>query len=148
MKKDILFLKTENLIANSLTGKSQLIGISAHLASKSEHISSAIVMLDTCNVTGYNAYMIKSFAHKGLKDFYETGSKKGIQADHAAKPERMLDRLDASTNPQDMNLPGYRLHPLKGDKQDMWSVWVNGNWRMTFYFEGNDAYLVDYMDYH
>ena len=125
-----------------------MIGISAHLASKSEHISSAIVMLDTCNVTGYNAYMIKSFAHKGLKDFYETGSKKGIQADHAAKLERMLDRLDASTNPQDMNLPGYRLHPLKGDKQDMWSVWVNGNWRMTFYFEGNDAYLVDYRDYH
>ena len=104
--------------------------------------------IDTCNVTGYNTHMIKSFAHKGLKDFYETGSKRGIQAEHASKLERMLDRLDASTSPQDMNLPGYRLHPLKGDKQDMWSVWVNGNWRMTFYFEDQDAYLVDYMDYH
>ena len=105
-------------------------------------------LIDTRNVTGYNAYMIKSFAHKGLKDFYETESPKGIQAEHASKLGRMLDRLDASTTPQDMNLPGYRLHPLKGDKQDMWSVWVNGNWRMTFYFEDQDAYLVDYMDYH
>ena len=104
--------------------------------------------LDTCNVTGYNNDMIKSFAHKGLKDFYETGSKKGIQPDHAPKLARMLDRLDASTSAQDMNLPGYRLHPLKGDKQAMWSVTVNGNWRMTFYFEGQDAFLVDYMDYH
>ena len=63
--------------------------------------------------------MIKSFSHKGLKDFYETGSKKGIQADHASKLGRMLDRLDASTNPQDMNLPGYRLHQLKGDKRKL-----------------------------
>ena len=97
---------------------------------------------------GYNLYMIKSFAHKGLKEFFETGSKKGIQPDHAPKLARMLDRLDASVTPQDMNLPGYRMHPLKGDKQDMWSVTVNGNWRMTFYFEGHDAHLVDYMDYH
>ena len=92
--------------------------------------------------------MIKSFAHKGLKELYETGSKKGIQAEHASKLGRMLDRLDASINAQDMNLPGYRLHSLKGDKQDMWSVTVSGNWRMTFYFEGQDAYLVDYQDYH
>ena len=80
--------------------------------------------------------MIKSFAHKGLREFYESGSKKGIQPEHAPKLGRMLDRLDASISPQDMNLPGYRLHPLKGDKQDMWAVTVNGNWRLTFYFEG------------
>ncbi len=92
--------------------------------------------------------MIKSFAHKGLEEFFETGSKKGIQPDHASKLGRMLDRLDASMNLMDMNVPGYRLYQLKGDKQDMWSVTVNGNWRMTFYFEGQDAYLVDYMDYH
>ena len=76
------------------------------------------------------------------------GSKKGIQPEHAPKLGRMLDRLDASISPQDMNLPGYRLHPLKGDKQDMWAVTVNGNWRLTFYFEGQDAYLLDYQDYH
>lgn len=92
--------------------------------------------------------MIKSFTHKGLKDFFETGSKKGIQSDHATKLARILDRLDASISPKDMDLPGYRLHPLKGDKQDLWSVTVNGNWRITFYFEGQDAYLVDYIDYH
>lgn len=92
--------------------------------------------------------MIKSFVHKVLEDFFKTGSKKGIIPEHAGKLARMLDRLDASISPQDMNLPGYRLHQLKGDKQDMWSVTVNGNWRITFYFEGQDAYLVDYLDYH
>ena len=92
--------------------------------------------------------MIKSFAHKGLKEFYDTGSTRGIQPEHASKLGRMLDRLDASTKPQDMNLPGYRLHMLKGKKQDTWSVTVNGNWRMTFHFEGQDAYLLDYIDYH
>ena len=92
--------------------------------------------------------MIKSFIHKGLKDFYETGSKKGIQPDHAQKLARILDRLDASISPQDMDLPGYRFHQLKSDKHDLWSVTVNENWRITFYFEGQDAYLVDYIDYH
>ena len=92
--------------------------------------------------------MIRSFVHKGLKEFFENGSKKGIQPEHAPKLSRMLDRLDASISPQDMNLPGYRLHPLKGDKQDMWFVTVNGNWRLTFYFEGQDAHLVDYQGYH
>ena len=92
--------------------------------------------------------MIKSFEHKGLKEFFETGSKKGIQPEHASKLERILDRLDASTEPQDMNLPGYRLHHLKGDKENLWSVTVNGNWRETFFFKGPDAYLVYYLDYH
>jgi len=92
--------------------------------------------------------MIKSFAHKGLKEYFETGSKKGIQPEHASKLGRMLDRLDASTSPQDMNLPGYRLHELKGDMQSYWSVTVSGNWRMVFYFVGQDAYQVDYKDYH
>ncbi len=92
--------------------------------------------------------MIRSFAHKGLKDFLETGSKKGIQSDHASILARILDRLDASTSPRDMDLPGYRLHELKGDKQECWSVTVNGNWRVTFFFVDNDAYLVDYKDYH
>ena len=97
---------------------------------------------------GYNTYMIKSFEHKGLKEFYEKGSKRGIQPDHAPKLARMLDRLDASIKPQDMNLPGYDLHQLKGNKKRMWSVSVSGNWRMTFYFIDQDAYLVDYLDYH
>ena len=111
-------------------------------------VLSATFKIDNCYVTGYNRIMIKSFAHKGLKDFFYTGSKKGIKPEHAARLARMLDRLDASLGPQDMNLPGYDLHPLKGDKREMWSVSVSGNWRMTFYFEEQDAYLVDYLDYH
>lgn len=104
--------------------------------------------IDICNVGGYDISMIKSFVHKGLQEFFETGTKKGIQAEHSAKLGRILDRLDASICARDMDLPGYRLHQLKGNLQDLWSVTVNGNWRITFYFEGQDAYLVDYQDYH
>lgn len=77
--------------------------------------------------------------------FFETGSKAGIQPAHAAKLKRLLVRLDVSTTPDDMNIPGWKLHPLTTGH---WSVWVNGNWRMTFTFEGADAVLVDYQDYH
>ena len=105
-------------------------------------------VIDTYNVTGYNQIMIKSFRHKGLKDFYITGSLKGIQPAHAPKLRRILSRLNFSTAPQDMNLPGYRLHQLSGQEEGMWSVTVNGNWCVTFYFEGTDAILVDYWDYH
>jgi len=92
--------------------------------------------------------MIKSFKHKGLEEFFNTGSKRGILPDHADKIARILDRLDASISPKDMNLPGYKLHELKGQKTDTWSVTVNANWRITFEFEGQNAILVDYQDYH
>jgi proteic killer suppression protein len=92
--------------------------------------------------------MIKSFQHKGLRQFFETGSKAGIQPQHASKLRIMLTRLDAATSPEDMNAPGWKLHTLTGDLAGNWSVWVNGNWRMTFAFEGKDAILVDYQDYH
>ena len=92
--------------------------------------------------------MIHSFKHKGLERFFVTGSKRGILPDHAEKIERILDRLDASISPSDMNLPGYRLHELKGKDAGTWSVMVNANWRITFQFEGQDAFLVDYLDYH
>jgi toxin HigB-1 len=91
--------------------------------------------------------MIKTFKHKGLEHFFYSGSKKGIQPDHAGKLSRILDRLNASVNAQDMALPGYKLHQLTGSEKDIWSVWVNGNWRVTFYFEDHDAYVVDYRDY-
>ncbi len=92
--------------------------------------------------------MIKSFRHKGLQAFFERGSKAGIQAAHASKLARLLSRLDIAQAPQDMNLPGWKLHLLQGDLKDHWSVAVNGNWRMTFTFDGVDAVLVDYQDYH
>jgi len=92
--------------------------------------------------------MIRSFKHKGLEQFFQTGSKRGIQPDHAPKIARILDRLDASVSPVDMNLPGYRLHELKGQETGTWAVTVNGNWRITFQFSGQDAIIVDYRDYH
>lgn len=92
--------------------------------------------------------MIKSFEHKGLRAFFETGSRAGIQPQHAARLGRQLARLNESRGPEDMNLPGWRLHPLAGKLAGHHAVTVNGNWRLTFRFEGQDAVLVDYQDYH
>jgi len=92
--------------------------------------------------------MIKSFRHKGLKQFYETGSMRGIQADHAPKLRRQLARLEVAEVPQDMNIPGWDLHPLKGTLKGHWSVKLNGNWRLTYAFDDGDVVLVDYQDYH
>ena len=92
--------------------------------------------------------MIVSFRHKGLELFYTSGSTKGIQASHAAKLGRILGLLDVASAPADVNLPGFKLHPLKGNMKGHWSVWVNGNWRVTFRFIGADVELVDSQDYH
>lgn len=92
--------------------------------------------------------MIKSFVHKGLRDFFERGSKAGIQPHHAKRLARQLQRLDDATSPEDMNVPGWKLHPLHNNLDGYFSVWVNGNWRLSFHFEGTDAVLVNYQDYH
>ena len=92
--------------------------------------------------------MIKTFRHKGLQEFYERGSKAGIQPHHAPRLQRQLTRLDLAKVAGDMNLPGWRLHTLDGDLAGHYSLWVNGNWRMIFKFEGQDVILVDYQDYH
>jgi proteic killer suppression protein len=92
--------------------------------------------------------MIRSFKHKGLKEFFNTGSKKGVLPEHSEKIACILDRLDASISPADMNLPGYRFHMLKGQDADTWAVNVNANWRITFKFIGRNAFSVDYCDYH
>jgi len=92
--------------------------------------------------------MIKSFQHKGLKAFFETGSKAGIRPEHTAKLARQLSRLDIAKTTDDVNVPGWLLHPLSGDLAGHYSLVVNGNWRITFKFEGEDVVLVDYQDYH
>lgn len=92
--------------------------------------------------------MIGSFRHKGLKLLYEKGDRRRVRADHVDKIERILARLDESTEPGNMNLPGYRLHPLKGEFGGFWSVSVSGNWRIVFRFEGVNARDVDLVDYH
>jgi proteic killer suppression protein len=92
--------------------------------------------------------MIKNFKHKGLKKLYEVGSKQGVNTEHAARLLLILARLDASSAPEDMNLPGLSLHALKGSLKNFWSVSVSGNWRVIFRFENNHATDVDYLDYH
>jgi proteic killer suppression protein len=92
--------------------------------------------------------LIREFKHKGLESFFHSGNARGIRPEHADKVARILDRLDASTGPMDMNLPGFKLHRLKGKEKEIYSVWVNGNWRITFKFVKEDAYVVDYRDYH
>jgi proteic killer suppression protein len=104
--------------------------------------------IDIRIVWRYTYYMIRSFAHKGLEKFYRTGSKVGIQAQHAVRLRLQLGMLDSAQAPEDMNYPGWQLHPLKGSLLDHWSVTINGNWRLTFRFEEQDAYLVDCQDYH
>lgn len=92
--------------------------------------------------------MIKTFRHKGLKALYKTGSQKGVRPDHTKRLRLILARLDASQSEEDMNLPGLRLHPLKGDKNGFWAVDVSGGWRVFFRFEGNHVFDVDYDNYH
>jgi len=91
---------------------------------------------------------IISWKHKGLKAFYETGSVKGIQSDHEAKLRRILTLLDEASRADELGLPGYDLHQLLPKKDKIWSVKVNGNWRVTFRFQRENAELVDYLDYH
>ncbi len=92
--------------------------------------------------------VIRSFKHKGLAKFFETGSKAGIQSAHAERLRLILGRLNAAVKAEDMGLPGLRLHPLRGERKGTWAVWVSGNWRVTFRFVGADVEVVDYEDYH
>ena len=92
--------------------------------------------------------MIKSFRHKGIQQFFENGSKAGIQSQHERRLRLQLSRLDDARKAKDMDAPGWKLHRLKGELKNHWSVWVDGNWRLTFTFDGEDAVLVDYRDYH
>lgn len=92
--------------------------------------------------------MIRTIKHKGLSRFYHIGSLSGIQAHHAKRLQLILTRLDASVCPEDMNLPGLYLHKLNGQLKDFYSVTVQANWRIIFRFEGDNAYDVDYVDYH
>ncbi|MBW4653886.1 MAG: type II toxin-antitoxin system RelE/ParE family toxin [Kaiparowitsia implicata GSE-PSE-MK54-09C] len=92
--------------------------------------------------------MIISFRHKGLRTFYESGSTKGIRNDHAKRLSRILSFMDRACEPSDLDIPGWRLHPLKGELIEFWSLTVNGNWRLIFRFVGSDVELVDYLDYH
>lgn len=92
--------------------------------------------------------MIKSFRHPGLEKFFQSGSKAGIQPKHAGKLGIQLFALNRAMSAKDMDAPGWNLHALHGELLGHWSIKVNGNWRLTFAFEGEDAVLINYQDYH
>lgn len=92
--------------------------------------------------------MIKSFKHKGLEKFYLTGSTKGIQAAHAQKLRLILNRLNLITELSDIDIPSFKLHPLKGGLKGLWAITVQANWRITFKFEDENVHIVNYQDYH
>ena len=92
--------------------------------------------------------MIQNFKDRGLKRFFEHGDKQRIRQELAGKIETILSRLDDANNPQQMSFPVYRLHPLKGDRQGFWAVWVSKNWRIVFRFEDGHARDVELIDYH
>ncbi len=92
--------------------------------------------------------MIKTFKHRGLERFFKNDDHRGILARTEGKTERLLDRLDSAVRPEDMNIPGFRFHPLTGDRKGTYAVTVTGNWRITFRFEGENALDVDLEDYH
>ena len=120
------------------------------ISSASAEYVSSFDCVPACNLERYaiQSSMIKSFRHKGLQLFFETDSKRGIQAHHASRLRRQLMRLDIATKFEDVNVPGWRLHALTGDLAGNYSITVSGNWRITFAFEGRDVVLVDYQDYH
>ncbi len=108
------------------------------------------MLLDNIQNIYYNENMIKSFKHKGLEKFFLTGSTKGIQSIHANKLNLILTALNKARNIQNLNIPAFKLHQLKGDMKNLWAITVQANWRVTFEFDEktSDVYIVDYQDYH
>ncbi|MDE0609437.1 MAG: type II toxin-antitoxin system RelE/ParE family toxin [Anaerolineaceae bacterium] len=92
--------------------------------------------------------MIRSFRHRGLKRFYERGDSSGIRPDWRGRVQDVLTLLDMANSPEAMDLPGLRLHQLKGNRAGYWSVTVSRNWRIIYRFESEDVYDVDLIDYH
>jgi proteic killer suppression protein len=92
--------------------------------------------------------VIRSFRHRGLRRLYQNGDASKVQAEQAGRIADVLAHLDRAQRPTDLDLPGYRLHPLKGDMKGLWSVTISGNWRIVFRFKDGDAFDVDLMDYH
>lgn len=115
---------------------------------KTSHLIDIAINKITLQPVKLHAAMIRTFKHRGLERFFKNGDHRGILAKSEARTERMLDRLDSISKPEDMNIPGYRFHQLSGNRKDIYAITVTGNWRITFRFEGEDAFDVDLEDYH
>jgi len=133
-----------------VAGKLYATPIGHHLIQKSFlSVSSTSVQRVVAHcATRYNIFVIKSFRHKGLKRLYETGSVSGVQTAHGNRLRMLLIALDTAREIGDMDIPGFKLHSLKGKLKGRWAVSVTGNWRVTFEFREGHAYILDYEDYH
>ena len=120
-------------------------GQPTRVSASAEQISE---LIDDCTGTRYNQFMIRSFRHRGLRRLYERDDPSRIAANQLARIALALADLDAAGKPSDLDLPGYRLHPLRGNRRGLWSISIAGNWRITFRFEAGDVYDVDLVDYH
>ena len=108
----------------------------------------SIRTIDVRYVTGYNTGVVRSIRHKGLKRLYQEDDPRGVMREHAEKLRDILVRMDATRSIVDMDVPGFRIHPLKGEYKGCWAVTVRANWRVIFRFSGPNVEDVDYVDYH
>ena len=122
--------------------------LSGHPSSFCVNVGQISEFIDSYTGTRYNQVMIRSFRHRGLRRLYERGDARGIVADQLDRIALALADLDAAGRPRDLDVPGYRLHPLRGDRRGLWSISITGNWRITFRLEAGDVYDVDLVDYH
>ena len=120
--------------------------VAEQLRSAPERVSSLILTSDNCLIT--LELVIASFKRKGLKRLFERGDHSLIRADLLRRVENILATLDAAESPQALDLPGYRLHPLKGERKGFWAVTVRANWKIVFRFAGDKAFDVEFTDYH
>jgi len=104
--------------------------------------------VDACTDTGYGILVIRTFRHRGLKRLFQQGDPSKVRADQVSRIADVLAHLDRARHPSDLDLPGYRLHPLKGDLKGLWSVTISGSWRIVFRLEDGDGFDVDLVDYH
>ena len=117
-------------------------------AKRPRRVGNSSEAIDRCTGTQYNLSMIRSFHHRGLRRLYERGDPSRVGADQLDRITLALADLDVASKPSELDLPGYRLHPLRGDRKGSWSISISGNWRITFRFEDGDVYDVDLVDYH
>ena len=137
------------LDSNSPSGRAKVLLMTPAylLAIRSSTRTTLGIAVFPCCATRYHDTMITSFRHKGLRKYFESGSLAGIQPAHASRLKMQLAALDTAHTIEDMDIPGFRLHPLKGSERGRWSIWVNSNWRVTFEFENGNALILDYEDY-
>ena len=128
--------------------KRHVVGTAGKYAKRPRRLGNSTEAIDRCTGTRYNLSMIRSFHHRGLRRLFERGDPSRVGPNQLDRITLALADLEAASKPSDVDLPGYRLHPLRGDLEGLWSISISGNWRITFRFEDGNVYDVDLVDYH